>query len=108
MPRFVIQLHQARALHYDFRLEVDGVLRSWAVPKGPSTDPSEKRLAVQVPDHSLAHGDYEGPNVSIWDRGEYRPLDEERSMASALDARPRVVLARGHEAARRLDAAPHR
>ena len=85
MPRFVIQLHQARALHYDFRLEVDGVLRSWAVPKGPSTDPSEKRLAVQVPDHSLAHGDYEGPNVSIWDRGEYRPLDDERSMASALD-----------------------
>ena len=68
MPRFVIQLHQARALHYDFRLEVDGVLRSWAVPKGPSTDPSEKRLAVQVPDHSLSHGDYEGPNVSIWDR----------------------------------------
>jgi DNA ligase D-like protein (predicted 3'-phosphoesterase) len=84
MPRYVIQLHQARALHYDFRLEVDGVLRSWAVPKGPSTDPAEKRLAVQVPDHSLAHGDYEGPNVEIWDRGVYEPLTED--FAAALDA----------------------
>ena len=107
MPRFVIQLHQARALHYDFRLEVDGVLRSWAVPRGPSTDPSEKRLAVQVPDHSMSHADYEGPTVIVWDDGVYEPLDESRSMAEALDARPRVVLARGLEAARRLDAAPH-
>jgi DNA ligase D-like protein (predicted 3'-phosphoesterase) len=86
MPRFVIQLHQARALHYDFRLEVDGVLRSWAVPKGPSTDPREKRLAVQVPDHSLSHGDYEGPTVIIWDDGVYEALDESRSMAATLDA----------------------
>ena len=86
MPRFVIQLHQARALHYDFRLEVDGVLRSWAVPKGPSTDPSEKRLAVQVPDHSLSHADYEGPSVIMWDHGVYEPLDDDRSMADALDA----------------------
>jgi DNA ligase D-like protein (predicted 3'-phosphoesterase) len=86
MPRFVIQLHDATTLHYDFRLEVDGVLRSWAVPKGPSTDPAEKRLAIQVPDHSLAHGDYEGPKVEIWDRGSYRNLDEEHSMAQALDA----------------------
>ncbi|RKQ86366.1 DNA ligase D-like protein (predicted 3'-phosphoesterase) [Solirubrobacter pauli] len=83
MPRYVIQLHQARALHYDFRLEVDGVLRSWAVPKGPSEDPAEKRLAVQVPDHSLAHGDYEGPNVEIWDRGTYEPLTPD--FAAALD-----------------------
>jgi DNA ligase D-like protein (predicted 3'-phosphoesterase) len=86
MPRFVIQLHDATTLHYDFRLEVDGALRSWAVPKGPSTDPAVKRLAVQVPDHSLAHGDYEGPTVEIWDRGTYRNLDEDRSMAEALDA----------------------
>jgi DNA ligase D-like protein (predicted 3'-phosphoesterase) len=86
MPRFVIQLHDATALHYDFRLEVDGVLRSWAVPKGPSTDPAEKRLAIQVPDHSLAHGDYEGPRVQIWDRGTYRNLDDSVSMAAALDA----------------------
>ena len=84
MPRYVIQLHQARSLHYDFRLEVDGVLRSWAVPKGPSEDPAEKRLAVQVPDHSLEHGDYEGPTVEIWDRGVYEPLTD-GSFAAALD-----------------------
>jgi DNA ligase D-like protein (predicted 3'-phosphoesterase) len=94
MPRFVIQQHDATTLHYDFRLEVDGVLRSWAVPKGPSTDPREKRLAVEVGDHSLAHGDFEGVigggrgtgAVIVWDAGTYRPLDEERPMAEALDA----------------------
>jgi len=85
VPRYVIQLHQARALHYDFRLEVDGVLRSWAVPKGPSTDPAQKRLAVQVPDHSLAHADYEGPTVEIWDDGVFEPLGEEPA-GEALDA----------------------
>ncbi len=68
---FVVQLHQATTLHYDFRLEVDGVLKSWAVPKGPSMDPAVKRLAVQVDDHSLAHADYESDNVQIWDRGLY-------------------------------------
>jgi bifunctional non-homologous end joining protein LigD len=73
---FVVQLHQATTLHYDFRLEVGGVLRSWAVPKGPSMDPAEKRLAVEVDDHSLAHGKYEGPTVTIWDRGSYEPLDD--------------------------------
>ena len=52
------------------------MLRSWAVPKGPSMDPAEKRLAVEVEDHSLAHGTYEGPTVSIWDRGSYEALDE--------------------------------
>jgi DNA ligase D-like protein (predicted 3'-phosphoesterase) len=82
-PLYVIQKHAARSLHYDLRLEVDGVLKSWAVPKGPSTDPSEKRLAIEVPDHSLAHGDYEGPDVEIWDRGTYRVLGD-APMSQAL------------------------
>jgi len=88
VPRFVIQHHQATALHYDFRLEVDGVLRSWAVPKGLSTDPAVKRLAVEVGDHALEHAEFEGPagrgGVIIWDEGDYRNLDEERSMDAAL------------------------
>ena len=69
MPRFVIQKHAATALHYDFRLEADGVLKSWAVPKGPSTDPREKRLAVQVDDHVLGHADFESEGVIVWDAG---------------------------------------
>jgi DNA ligase D-like protein (predicted 3'-phosphoesterase) len=72
---FVVQEHQATAHHFDVRLEVDGVMRSWAVPKGPSLDPTVKRFAVQVEDHSLSHNDFEGPTgnggVIIWDRGEY-------------------------------------
>ncbi|HEY7632253.1 MAG TPA: DNA polymerase ligase N-terminal domain-containing protein [Thermoleophilaceae bacterium] len=68
---FVVQEHQATAHHYDLRLEVDGVMRSWAVPKGPSMDPAVKRLAVQVDDHALSHNDYEGPSVIVWDRGTY-------------------------------------
>ena len=68
---FVVQEHQATAHHYDLRLEVDGVMKSWAVPKGPSLDPAAKRLAVQVEDHGMGHNDYEGPSVIIWDRGTY-------------------------------------
>jgi len=72
---FVVQEHQATAHHFDVRLEVDGVMRSWAVPKGPSLDPIVKRFAVQVEDHSLAHNDFEGRSgkggVIIWDRGHY-------------------------------------
>ena len=72
---FVVQEHQATAHHFDLRLEVDGVMRSWALPKGPSLDPAAKRLAVQVEDHGLAHNDFEGRTggggVIIWDRGSY-------------------------------------
>ncbi len=73
---FVVQEHQATAHHYDLRLEVDGVMRSWAVPKGPSLDPAAKRLAVEVEDHGLGHNDFEGTlgddgGVIVWDRGTY-------------------------------------
>jgi DNA ligase D-like protein (predicted 3'-phosphoesterase) len=72
---FVVQEHEATAHHWDLRLEVDGVMRSWAVPKGPSMDPAQKRLAVQVADHEKSHNDFEGKagkgGVIVWDRGTY-------------------------------------
>ncbi|MGE0859453.1 MAG: DNA ligase D [Gammaproteobacteria bacterium] len=93
-PRFVVQKHAARRLHYDLRLEVDGVYKSWALTRGPSLDPRIKRLAMQTEDHPLAYGKFEGSipageygggTVQLWDRGHWRPLEEEDA-AQALAA----------------------
>jgi DNA ligase D-like protein (predicted 3'-phosphoesterase) len=109
-PRFVIQQHDATSMHWDFRLEAAGVLKSWAVPKGPSTDPKEKRLAMPTEDHPLDYAGFEGviPEgeygagpVIVWDAGTYRNLTEkdgeEIPVEDAADAGHVKVLLEGEK-----------
>lgn len=94
MPIFVVQKHAARTVHYDFRLEIGGLLKSWVIPKGPSMDSHDKRLAIPTDDHALAYADFEGVipegehgagKVLIWDRGTFENLSHDGKKAVSLE-----------------------